>query len=253
MKRFVSLIFVCHLFYFGGAQTLQIATDKTISLIFPFSIKHVDRGTRSVLVQPVKESDHILLVKAASRDFPATNLSVIVADGSLYTFPIAYADSPSVWVYQVPPKANASLQTYANGILDNPGTMHGIRDHSWNMHVSISGIYIRGNVIYYQLLLDNKSPIDYDIDFLRFYIRDRRKGKRTASQENELSRLYVAGNTTRVTAHSSSAIVIALEKFTVPDAKYLAVEMNEKNGGRHLFMRVKNRKIVKAIPLAEIR
>lgn len=253
MKRFVSLIFVCHLLYYGSAQTLQISADKTVSLIFPFSITHVDRGTRNILVQPVKEADNILLVKAASRDFPATNLSVVVADGSLYSFPVAYADSPAVWVYQVPPKANASLQTYANGILNNPKTMRGIRDRSWDMHASITGIYIRGAVIYYQLSLDNKSPIDYDIDFLRFYIRDRKRGKRTASQENELKPLVVAGNTSAVRANSSSTVVIALEKFTVPDSKYLAVEINEKNGGRHLLMKVKNSKIVKAIPLAETR
>jgi hypothetical protein len=253
MKRFVSLIFMCHLLYYGNAQTLNIATDKTVSLIFPFPIKHVDRGTRDVLVQPVKAPDNILLVKAASKDFAATNLSVIIADGSVYSFPVTYTDYPSVLVYRIPPKANASLKSYANSILNNSRTMHGITDRSWDMRVSVAGIYIKGNTIYYQLRLDNQSPIDYDIDFLRCYIRDRRQVKRTASQENELKPLYVAGNSTHITANSSSAVVIALEKLTVPDAKYLAIELNEKNGGRHLMLRVRNSKIMKAISLADLR
>lgn len=253
MKRLVLLICVWHLFYYGNAQTLQISTDQTVSLIFPFPIRHVDRGTRDVLVHPVKESDNILLVKAASKDFPATNLTVVVTDGSLYSFPIKYAAAPAVWIYEVPPKADVSVQTYANSLVDNPKTMRGIRDHSWDVLARISGIYIRGNVIYYQFRLDNQSPVDYDIDFLRFYIRDRHRGKRTATQENELKPLKVAGNTSCVRANHSSAIVMALEKFTIPDAKYLAVEIHEKNGGRHLLMKVKNRKIVKAIPLADIR
>ena len=36
-------------------QPLSISTDKTTSLIFPFPIKYVDRGTMDILVQPVKE------------------------------------------------------------------------------------------------------------------------------------------------------------------------------------------------------
>lgn len=252
MKRFVNLICACVLFHCSQAQTVQITTDKTITLIFPFSIRHVDRGTQNVLVLPVRESDNILLVKAASRDFPPTNLSVVTTDGGVYVFAVEYAASPRVWVYPVKAQHDASMQTYANSILDNPRTMDGIRDQSWDMSASISGIYIRGKVLYYQLRLDNQSPIDYDIDFLRFYIRDRRKGKRTATQENEIKPLYVAGNTSIVKANSASTIVIALEKFTVPDAKYLVVEINEKNGGRHLFMKMKNRKIVRAIPLAAL-
>ena len=56
-------------------QPLSISTDKTTSLIFPFPIKYVDRGTRDILVQPVKEDERILLVKAASKQFAETNHS----------------------------------------------------------------------------------------------------------------------------------------------------------------------------------
>jgi len=62
-------------------QPLAITTDKTTSLIFPFPIKYVDRGTKDILVQPVKENGNILLVKAATKQFTETNLSVITGDG----------------------------------------------------------------------------------------------------------------------------------------------------------------------------
>ena len=57
----------------------------------------------------------------------------------------------------------------------------------------------------------------------------------------------------QVKANSKSMVVIALEKFTIPDAKYLAIEIMEKNGGRNLTMKVKNNKIIQAIPLADLR
>jgi conjugative transposon TraN protein len=187
------------------------------------------------------------------KDFATTNLSIVTADGSTYAFPVEYCSTPALWIYRVPAQQNAAIETYANGILDNPANMRGIKDHAWNINSKVSGIYIKDHIIYYQLEVRNKSSIDYDIDFLRFYIRDKHKGKRTASQENELVPFYVAGNNHLVKANSKNMIVVALEKFTIPDAKYLAIELNEKNGGRHLFMRVSNRKIIRAVALPDLK
>jgi conjugative transposon TraN protein len=254
MKGFVCLICGCWLFISGIAQDpiLAIATDKTTSLIFPFPILHVDRGTKDVLVQQVKEADNILLVKAASQKFAETNLSVITSDGSVYTFRMNYESDPSILIWHIPVQDDGTLATYANGILDNQKTMHGIRDNKWDMQAKIIGIYIKENVIYYQVQLNNHSPIDFDIDFSRIYIRDEKKGKRTAIQENELKPLYLAGNNSRVKANSYNNIVMALEKFTIPDAKYLIIQVMEKNGGRHLHLKVTNSKIIKAVVLPDL-
>lgn len=255
MKRLVTLICGCWILVSTFAQTssLAIATDKTTSLIFPFPICHVDRGTKDVLVQQVKEANTILLVKAASEKFPETNLSVVTTDGSIYTFLVNYSTNPPVLTWHVPVQNEGALATYCNGILDNPPTMRGIVDRSWDIVGKVTGIYIKGNVIYYQLKLENKSPIDYDVELLKFYIRDYSKGKRTASQENELTPLHVAGTATRIKANSDNTIVVALDKFTIPDRKYLAIQILEKNGGRHLLLRVHNNKIVKAILLPDLR
>jgi hypothetical protein len=254
MKRFVCLLIASWLFVSSKAQTsLCISTEKTTSLVFPFAILHVDRGTQSVLALPVKESPTILLVKAATKGFPETNLSVVTEDGSIYSFVICYDNNPATWVYHLPANKSATLATYSNGILDNPKTMHGIKNHKWDMEAKISGIYIREDVIYCQMSLSNQSPVDYDIDLLRFYIRDKKKSKRTAVQETELKPLYIAGNSSQVKANSNSTIVIALQKFTIPDAKYLAVQVMEKNGGRHLFMKISNRKIMQAITIPDLK
>ncbi len=255
MKRFVLLICGCMMIFasFSQIPSLAIATDKTTSLIFPFPISHVDRGTKDVLVQQVKEATNILLVKAASQKIAETNLSVVTEDGSVYTFRINYESNPSIWVWHVPVQQEQTLATYANGILDNQRTIHGISDCKWDMRAKIIGIYIKGNVMYYQLRLENKSPIDYDIDLLRFYIRDKKEGKRTANQEITLNPLYIAGNEAKVKASSDNVVVVALNKLTIPDAKYLGVQIMEKGGGRHLKMKVSNRKTIKALPLPDFR
>ncbi len=255
MKQFVSFLCALGMLVTSLAQSpsLSITTDKTTSLIFPFPIIHVDRGTKDVLVEQVKEAGNILLVKAAFANFSETNLSVITSDGSVYSFPVGYEKNPLTWVYALPPQNSVTPERYADGILDNPQTMHGIRYRKWDMLAKVSGIYIHENTIYYQLQLINQSAIDYDIDLLRFYIRDKRKAKRTAIQENEMKPLYIAGNTKLVKANTTSTLVVALEKFTIPDAKFLSIEVMEKNGGRHLLLKIHNNKIIRAISLPDLK
>ena len=255
MKRLVCLICGCWLFISAMAQTssLYISTDKTTSLVFPFSISHVDRGTKDILVQQVKEADNILLVKASEKNFSETNLSVVTEDGSVYTFVINYEEKPAIWVYHLPEIKKATMATYANAILDNRRTLRGIRDNRWNIDAAVIGTYIKDDIIYYQLRIKNNSPIDYDIEILRFYIRDKKKDKRTAVQENELKPLYVSGNITQIKSYNQNVIVVALNKFTIPDKKFMGIQIMEKNGGRHLMMKLNNKDILKAIPLPDLK
>ncbi|HYK55125.1 MAG TPA: hypothetical protein VEV15_01505, partial [Flavisolibacter sp.] len=61
MKRFVCLTVVSWLSLSVLAQTsLSISTGKTTSLIFPFGIRHVDRGSEAVLAQTIKEAPTVL-------------------------------------------------------------------------------------------------------------------------------------------------------------------------------------------------
>ena len=252
MKKYLITAFAIVLVTATQAQTqLCISTEKTTSLIFPFAIRHVDRGSQSILAQQVKEVPTILLVKAASNSFSETNLSVVTEDGSIYAFDVCYDGKPVVLVHYLPINTKATTAMYANGILDNQPVTKGIEDHKWKTDAAITGIYIKNDVMFYQLSISNHSPVDYTIDLIRFYIRDKKKTKRTAVQENELKPVYIVGNTKLVKAKNNSVLVFALEKFTVPDAKYMAVQINEKNGGRHFLMRIKNRKIMKAVTLPD--
>jgi conjugative transposon TraN protein len=254
MKRILCIICGCWLVVSVIAQSpsLCITTDKTTSLIFPFSILHVDRGTKDILVQQVQEAENILLLKAGIKDFSETNLSVFTTDGSVYTFQVCYQPIITTWAYYLPVNKKATMATYANGILDNQQTLWGVRDNSWDIDAGVIGTYIKDDVMYYQLRIINNSPVDYDIELLRFYIRDKKKSKRTAVQENDLKPMQISGNIKQVKANSRTIAVVAVEKFTIPDKKFMGIQIMEKNGGRHLMMKLSNKDILKAIPLPDL-
>src|SRR5258707_10982507 len=75
-------------------QNVEVTYNKTSTIVFAAIIKSVDRGSRDILAQKAKGVENVLQVKAARRDFPQTNLTVITADGVLHHFTVNYADQP---------------------------------------------------------------------------------------------------------------------------------------------------------------
>ncbi|MEO8405028.1 MAG: conjugative transposon protein TraN [Chitinophagaceae bacterium] len=255
MKRMCVLIGLCSLLFSATGQVplLPIAADKTTSLVFPSAILHVDRGTKDILVQQVKEADHILLVKAAQEKVLETNLSVVTADGGVYLFSVTFKEHPDTLVYYLPTVRRSTVAVLADEIQQKKGRTHHVKDFNGEVAFRLSGVYINNNIIFCQLRIKNKSAIDYSIDYSRFFIKDKHKSKRTASQENEIVPVYSKGNLHEIKAFTNSVVVVALEKFTIPDDKYLYVQLMEKNGGRNVQLRIKNKKIIHGIRLDDLK
>jgi conjugative transposon TraN protein len=239
---------------------LAVTYNKTTNLVFPYAIKSVDRGSKDILVQKAIGVENILQVKAGKQGFTETNLTVVTADGNLYTYLVSYMDSPanlslSFSNAQVSPKPVAVFEKDATTneialraakVIARERTAKGITDRSNNMVLDLKGVFVHEEVMYLQLAFENSSVIDYDVQSLRFFIRDQKKSKRTASQEVEVMPDYKLGNTEIIRHLSEQTVCIALPKFTIPDKKYLAIELMEKNGGRHLSLYIRNKQLVRA-------
>ncbi|CAN5397564.1 conjugative transposon protein TraN [soil metagenome] len=240
---------------------LNITCNKTTNLIFPFAVQSADRGSKDVLVQKVKDAENVLQLKADRPHFPETNLTVITTDGKLYSFIVDYASEPlemniafnrdtsTSVIFSETISNEKKLNVITQKIDKSKRTMHGVNDKHDDMRLSLNGLYVYNDVFYFQLSLQNKSFISYDINAIRFFIRDRQKCKRNATQETEIKPLYLYGNIKNVKGKSVQSCVIALPKFTLPDAKYLSVQILEKNGGRDLHLNLQNWHIMQVKPI----
>ena len=248
------------------AYPLAITLNKTTSLVFPYAIKSVDKGSQSILVQKAKGVENILQIKAGKEGFEETNLTVITTEGKLYCFLLNYVPQPSVLnlsfgiakpsvkdaFFSSGDNNEGEIQTYSNAVSIEKKKMHGIKDKKYGMRLRLDGLFIRDNVMYYRIKMENQSNINYDIDQLRFFIRDRKKAKRTATQEIEIKPLYVQNDTSTINGQSEHIFVFALPKFTIPDQKFLAVQLIEKNGGRHLEIDILNKVLVRSTVLSSL-
>jgi conjugative transposon TraN protein len=242
---------------------LAITYIKTTNLVFPYAIKSVDKGSRDVLVQKAIGVENVLQVKAAKQGFTETDLTIVTADGSLYSFLLSYTDSPAALSLVMKnlitsPKSVAVFAKDATNdvVQDNAKLISGknriikkIDDESFGVTMDVKGLYIHNEVLYFQIELQNSSTINYDVELLRFFIVDKKKIKRTASQEVDMQPVYLLGNAATIPGNSTQTIVVALPKFTIPDKKYLSVQLMEHNGGRNLSLRIKNKVLMHSRPI----
>lgn len=273
----ISLLLVCvsvnpqsnareTVFYEDQYKNLQIGFSKTTSIIFPYTIKSIDKGSAEVLVQKAKGVENILLVKAAKQHFFQTNLTVVTSDGKLYVFVLNYDDSCPDLNFKAENAVAASrdvlfslenenqkrIEQCALAAYSKKKQISGLKKSKYQIRLEVNGIFIQQDVLYLRIVFENKSKINYDIDQLRFFIRDQKKSKRTASQEIELQPLYATSSSSVIPYKSEIIKVYALEKFTIPENKYLTLQMIEKSGGRHLEVDINNNLTDKVIPITEL-
>ncbi|WP_199119264.1 conjugative transposon protein TraN [Pedobacter sp. ASV28] len=240
---------------------LTISNNKTTNLIFPYAITSVDRGNKDVLVQKAQGVENILQVKAANSSLTETNLTIVLADGSLYSFILNYASEPSKLNFIMDTRDKqlqaigillngsdneARIKQIAEKVLSKKGLMKRPKDNQYDIGVKLLGLYVNEGNLLFQLSLSNSSNIRYDIDQLRFYIRDKKVAKRTAAQELEIIPVHILGNQKFIEIQSLQNLVFVVPKFTIPEQKYLSIEVMEKNGGRHLSLKIKNKQLIGA-------
>lgn len=241
-------------------MNLEITTQKTTNLIFPYPVKSVDRGSAEVLVQKAKGVENILQLKAASDTLKETNLTVVTADGTLYSFIIRFLASPAQlnfslgkviaqtpWaLFAAGDNNEAKINDLATQLSHKKRIVSSLR--TWNNAIGLrcNGIYVKDDILYFQMELENKSAINYTVDQLRFYIEDLKRAKRTASQQVQMQPMEITGNSTVIGSNSVQNIVVAIPKFTIPNQKVFMVEMLEKDGGRNLLLRIRNSYVIRA-------
>jgi conjugative transposon TraN protein len=256
-----------------ASYALELPYNKTVSIIFPVPIKSVDLGSRQIIADKASDVENVLKVKAAQIGFNETNFSVITTDGKFYSFIAGYNEYPAVLALNLaarisdtfPTGGSIGYQSESDATIQFSGirasqteilancekvigkgrTLRHLGVTANRMDASIRGFYVKENVMYVKIKLANKSNIDYDLDYMRFFIVDKTKAKKTTLQELELIPFCVYPESRRtIVGNTSEETVLAFPKFTIPDDKHIVVQMNELGGGRALSFVIKNEDIM---------
>jgi len=242
---------------FVDGQAIEVSRNVTTNLLFHYRIRQVDRGSGALLAKVC--NDTVLLLRAASANLNLTNLSVYTSDGKLHAFWVRYVEKPvHAWV-RLEDSSSAiqrvsdvryytedRLASLCDGVWLLAGGRHGITDRRYDLRWRLRGVYSRERLLFFPMDLVNHSSIDYDPEPVRFVIRDKRRARRMATQERELTPVYIRGDTSAVATGERRQLVFVLPAFTAAGKRRLHIVIGEKGGGRELSVDVGSRRLIKA-------
>jgi conjugative transposon TraN protein len=232
-------------------------------VVFPAKVLIGDRGFNEIIATKEKDLANVLKIKAARKNFNPTNLHVFTADGRIYPFEICYSDHPSSFTFDLTnfgqmdseslkdpyiifsgdKISDSRLQRELNQI-KTAAPFFSKSVYKYEMRLRLRSIYVSGNRMYFGLELNNKSNLTYDLDFIRTYIQDEQKVKRSSFQETEIIPIY-KDSLRAVLGGTKSELLIAVPKFTLSRNKRFRIELFEKDGGRDLFLEIKNHQLLR--------
>lgn len=115
-----------------------------------------------------------------------------------------------------------------------------------NLIISIKGIYIRDNKMFFRLEIDNSSNIVYDLEQIIFYVTAIKKKKAVTNEQLEYRPIYIYNNVDKVEPKQHIETIYCFEKFTISPEKQLMIDIIERNGERNMRLPIQTNMIMAA-------
>lgn len=235
---------------------VTVSQGKDIHLIFPNELIYLDFGSDVVEASQAEDINNIIRISAKSIFEQTTNVSVQLKDKSFYTFNVRYSPNTDIFSYTIgePQKEKTAFNSeiliddvkkeISDKVRKRGRTINNFGIKKDKFVFTVENIFVRDNKLIFRFGLENLSNIRYDVDYIKFYVVDKKKTKKTASQDIEQFPLFIEDLKPSVTGKTKERITVCFEKFTIPDNKFFIIEVNEKNGGRHIYYKLRNKDIL---------
>lgn len=258
------------------SHPIELSHRQTSHIVFPNKTVDVSTGSEKVIVMQAEEIENIVKCRSISEGFDyfkESSLTVITEDGRIYPFIVSYNDTPALVNIQMKTEGannadvNATkteaifsslsinepeMRKLGNIVLKSGSRIHNLGSYRDKMSFSLLGIYVKEDVMMFYLNMDNLSKVDYEIDFIKSYIINKKTTKNQAYQADEKVPLFVCKLSPNdiISAGGKQSEVFFFKRFTIPRKHSLFFEVFEKNGGRHLKFTVPNKVLLEAKSLA---
>ena len=248
-------------------KKIYVSSSKTTFLIFDSKVDYFDLGSSDVGLKRADSKENIIKIKAINEGFKETNLTVMTSNNQYYSFILNYSNSPDTLNYFLKSDVkDQAKQAQANVVepdlktekvdsLDSPINLTQFSNRLLvagkrknKMIFLVKGVYIKNNKLLFQTEISNQSNIDYDIDFLKFSIKNKRRFKKSISQETEIRPTSILNDTNNIVKAGNQPVqkVFVFEKFTIPDKKELVIDLWERHGDRNLAIAIDGKSILDA-------
>ena len=136
---------------------------------------------------------------------------------------------------EIPSEANPSLYQKAVTLLKEPHLYDYIGARHGDIQLKVTGIYHSLHNCFMVYEIRNRGAIPYDVSYIEFGIKERKRPKKSALHEKKLAPLFtVKEDITRVLPYQVNEYVAVFGKVTVPSDRLFYIEVIE--DGRNITL-----------------
>jgi len=271
MKNYIFIsIFLCGT-AFAKAQTpitldtIYANDQKNVALFFPEPIRQGITGSDNFVFTYNREKEQYFGLLQAKPGMES-NLLVVNRNGAVFSYIVRYkkqldrlnyfipksksigneklivADSTKVVVFKKELGNEVYYyQKFCSYLIDRKQRIGRIKKRNEGIVLSIENIVFDKEELYFVIQIENKSTLDYDLNFLKLSVETRQKGKKKSLQSLYQEPIFKYNLPTKVVENETVRLVYVLPKFSISNDRRAVLEINEKNGERHLKLKISHR------------
>ncbi|HCO85557.1 MAG TPA: conjugal transfer protein TraN [Arenibacter sp.] len=248
-------------------DTIYANDQKNVALFFPEPIRQGITGSDNFVFTYNRENEQYLGLLQA-KPGKESNLLVVNRDGSVFSYIIKYRERLSKLNYFIQmsssignerPIANDSIgvanskssiankhryyDRFCSYLLDRKQRIGRLKKRKEGVVLSVENIVFDTEELYFVIQIENKSTLDYDLNFLKLSVETRQKGKRKSLQKLYQEPLFRYNVPSRITKGETIGLVYVVPKFSLSDDRIAVLELNEDKGERNIELKVSHRYI----------
>ena len=248
-------------------DTIYANDHKNVALFFPEPIRQGITGSDNFIFTYNREKEQYFGLLQATPG-KESNLLVVNRNGSIFSYIVRYRKELSKLNYFIPdsssignekpltpviPSKDSLVDTIDNKtfyykkicayLLNQKQKIDRLKKGSEDILLSVENIVFDTEELYFVIQIENKSTLDYDLNFLKLSVETRQKGKRKSLQKLYQEPLFRYNVPSRITKGETIGLVYVVPKFSLSDDRIAVLELNEDKGERNIELKVSHRYI----------
>jgi len=248
-------------------DTIYANDSKNVALFFPEPIRQGITGSDNFVFTFNREKEQYFGLLQA-KPGKESNLLVVNRDGFIFSYIVRYKEQLSKLNYFIPmsssignekPKVDDSIpsstsernmdnrnyyyQKFSSYLLERRQDIGRIKKRNEGIVLSVENIVFDKEELYFVIQIENKSTLDYDLNFLNLSIETRHKGKRKSLQHQYQEPMYKHNLPSKIAESERVRFVYVLPKFSLSNDRRAILELNEKDGERNIELKISHRYI----------
>ena len=244
-------------------DTIYANNQKNVALFFPNPIRQGITGSENFVFTYNREKEQYFGLLQAQPG-KESNLLIINNNGSIFSYIVSYKEELSKLNYFIPlttaignekpiedllttTKAEESrfnkshyYERFCSYLLKRKQRIGRLKKRNDGSVLSVENIVFEKEELYFVIQIENRSSVDYDVNFLNLSIDTRKKGKKKSLQSLYQEPHFKYKLPTKINEKKTVRLVYVIPKFSISNERSVILELNENNGERNVRLKISN-------------